>query len=226
MKRCVSVAAVLLLASSGMTGTDSLKTLLQDALGSFKELRGVLGGVKDKKTAEAARPKLDELSKRLLELQGKLAVLAKKGGKAFEEATKKFEEQAGTLGGDFDKEMQRVRKLPEAWAVLKGVPLFAFFDDAKRDVARADVEALTRAAQAYKVQHGDYPPSLKALTEPQPDGGKPFLEKRSLLDPWGRPYQYDPAGEKNNGFRPDIWSLGPPGEVSAVIGNWQRVEKK
>jgi hypothetical protein len=44
-----------------------------------------------------------------------------------------------------------------------------------------------------------------------------------LKDPWGKPYSYDPAGPKNAGLKPDIWSAGG-GKV--LIGNWPAPKTK
>ena len=38
-------------------------------------------------------------------------------------------------------------------------------------------------------------------------------------DPWKKPYQYDPSGPRNNGRRPDIWTVAPDG---LEIGNWPK----
>jgi hypothetical protein len=57
---------------------------------------------------------------------------------------------------------------------------------AKVDQARVDVMQLSSAVDAYKVNYADYPPDLQTLTRPL--GGRPApLERRALLDPWGRP---------------------------------------
>jgi hypothetical protein len=93
--------------------------------------------------------------------------------------------------------------------------------DEKFIKARSMVIALSAAVKQYRAQYKVYPEALDALVTP-PDGGKPLLlDAEALKDPWGRPYLYDPAGPKNNGKQPDIWSLGPgPGKPDGVIGNW------
>src|SRR5262245_4017551 len=85
---------------------------------------------------------------------------------------------------------------------------FALGDPAVEE-ARATIRLLTRAAQAYEVRYGERPPSLELVRTP-PDGAGPgSVEPVSLLDPWGREYQYDPAGPRNDGRKPDVWSRGP-----------------
>ena len=68
----------------------------------------------------------------------------------------------------------------------------------------------------YLLKNGEYPKSLKALTE----GDRPLLKGAdSLLDPWKKPYQYEVAGPKNKGEKPDIWTVTPD---NVVIGNWEK----
>jgi hypothetical protein len=79
--------------------------------------------------------------------------------------------------------------------------------------AKADVKALEKALQKYCIKRGEYPARLDALV------GDGDIDSTDLRDPWKREYQYDPAGRKNKGERPDIWTVTPGREV---IGNWGR----
>jgi hypothetical protein len=88
--------------------------------------------------------------------------------------------------------------------------------DSEDTAARGRVEFLSYVAELYKSRTGDYPRKLEALAERMPNGDKPLLPARALLDPWGNPYGYDPAGPKNRGVMPDIWVE----RSSRVIGNW------
>jgi hypothetical protein len=56
----------------------------------------------------------------------------------------------------------------------------------------------------------------------QPDaaGRDPILRNRNdMIDPWGQPFRYDPAGPRNNGKRPDMWCVVPQ-EPTTLIGYW------
>jgi hypothetical protein len=77
--------------------------------------------------------------------------------------------------------------------------------------ARTDVKAIERAVQKYCIKRGEYPTRLDALV------GE--VSAPNLRDPWQHQYQYDPAGRKNNGERPDIWTVTP---AKKVIGNWAK----
>jgi general secretion pathway protein G len=91
------------------------------------------------------------------------------------------------------------------------------YDDGggKSGYAKAGITTLTTAVKMYKTKFGENPAQLKDLLEP-PDG-PPIVEPSGILDPWGRPYQYDPTGPRNQGKQPDIWTVGHDRQL---IGNW------
>ena len=88
----------------------------------------------------------------------------------------------------------------------------------KIDDARFKITILTQICQEYRSQNGDWPQSLNVLTSPPPKGGQPFVSASDLTDEWGHPYQYDSAGPRNGGTKPDIWCKTPQGKV---LGNWR-----
>lgn len=104
-------------------------------------------------------------------------------------------------------------------AGIGGYFLLGASDQAKMDAARVQARGtLTKACQTYYLKHNTWPPNLQALLVADGMGG-PYLEDQdAMIDPWGKVFQYDPNGTKNNGRKPDIWSGGPNG--SAQIGNW------
>src|SRR5581483_3684159 len=77
--------------------------------------------------------------------------------------------------------------------------------------AREDVRTLEKAVQAYCIQKGEYPDSLDVLVT------EDLLTTADLRDPWRGQYKYDPAGKKNKGKKPDIWTVSPDRKT---IGNW------
>ena len=81
--------------------------------------------------------------------------------------------------------------------------------------ARAEIDALAKAVQAYRIDMGRYPPNeqgLRALVEPgtDPRWRGPYLGSATgaavPLDPWGTPYQYRSPGSQGRDF--EIMSLG------------------
>ena len=81
-------------------------------------------------------------------------------------------------------------------------------------IARAQIDALEKALDQYRLDTGRYPTGdlgLKALIErPQnePKWNGPYLRKAVPLDPWGKPYAYKAPGDKGD-F--DLISFGKDG---------------
>jgi general secretion pathway protein G len=95
-------------------------------------------------------------------------------------------------------------------------------------VARAQIDALEKALDQYRIDAGNYPAAeagLAALMERpanEPKWGGPYLKKAVPLDPWGRPYLYKQPGDHG---AVDVWSLGKDGQPGgsgegADITNW------
>jgi general secretion pathway protein G len=107
--------------------------------------------------------------------------------------------------------------------VLAGVGGYYFFprlEESKEKTAKVQVRgALNDAVGSYYLDNGNYPPSLAALTQPGPNGQKPYLEPDAVLSPWGTEYLYDANGSQNGGNKPDIWIVSPSGKT---IGNWSK----
>jgi general secretion pathway protein G len=103
-------------------------------------------------------------------------------------------------------------------AALVGPNILKALTDANASAARSQVEMLSTALDAYRLEVGTYPTTtegLRALVEP-PSGSParwkgPYLRKSSVpLDPWGNPYVYRFPGEQNpRGF--DLLSYGEDG---------------
>jgi general secretion pathway protein G len=83
------------------------------------------------------------------------------------------------------------------------------------NVAKAQLDALEKALDQYRLDIGHYPSTelgLNALiTRPanEPKWNGPYLRKGVPLDPWGRPYLYRLPGEKGE-F--DLVSYGKDGQ--------------
>jgi general secretion pathway protein G len=83
------------------------------------------------------------------------------------------------------------------------------------NVAKAQLDALEKALDQYRLDIGRYPSAelgLKALIERPPSEPKwngPYLRKAIPLDPWGKPYLYRIPGEKGE-F--DLLSFGKDGQ--------------
>ena len=91
------------------------------------------------------------------------------------------------------------------------------------NVAKAQLDALEKALDQYRLDVGHYPNGelgLKALVERPPSEPKwagPYLRKDVPLDPWGKPYIYKTPGEKGGDF--DIVSYGKDGQPGGTGEN-------
>jgi general secretion pathway protein G len=109
-----------------------------------------------------------------------------------------------------------------------GPKYFSQIGKSEVKAARAQIDALEKALDQYRLDTGHYPSSeqgLAALNQVppnEPNWAGPYLKKAVPSDPWGRPYLYRFPGE-NGDF--DLYSLGKDGQVggldeNADITNW------
>lgn len=118
-------------------------------------------------------------------------------------------------------------------ATLVAPNVFQHVGTAKDATARAQIEMLGAALDAYRLDNGRYPTTQQGLValvsappaEPRPRNWTgPYLRKDLPLDPWDNAYLYESPGQRHpNGF--DLMSYGsdgqPGGEGDAAdITNW------
>jgi len=100
-----------------------------------------------------------------------------------------------------------------------GVAVFRYLDESKEKIAMMGAKNIEKAVEAYKLNNGDFPDNLQVLTQPE-NGKAAYLEDKDLLDPWGRPYQYDPS-KRSKTQKPLIFSQGAnPGNPQGQIRNF------
>ena len=95
-----------------------------------------------------------------------------------------------------------------------GPRYFAQIGKSEVKVARAQLDALDKALEQYRLDTGHFPTQEQGLAaimkkpanEPRWDG--PYLKKDLPLDPWGRSFAYKVPGERSE-F--DLVSLGKDG---------------
>ena len=91
---------------------------------------------------------------------------------------------------------------------------FAQIGKAEVKVARAQIDAIEKSLEQYRLDTGHFPTQEQGLSavvkkpanEPRWDG--PYLKKELPLDPWGRPFIYKIPGDRGE-F--DLVSLGKDG---------------
>lgn len=82
----------------------------------------------------------------------------------------------------------------------------------ERQMAKAQIESLARALDAYRLDTGRYPTTADGLSALLASPGNargwngPYLQKAVPLDPWGVAFQYASPGGDGRDF--DLVSLG------------------
>ena len=99
------------------------------------------------------------------------------------------------------------------------VSYFAIFEGSKKDIAQSQVKSLSMLCDLYRIRNGNAPDALQTLMQPDVKGVISVEDPNALLDPWKKPYQYDPSGPRNSGRHADIWTIAPDG---LEIGNWPK----
>jgi general secretion pathway protein G len=105
---------------------------------------------------------------------------------------------------------------------------FAQVGKSQVKVARAQIDALDKALDEFRLDMGRYPTSEEGLailmTAPsnEPNWGGPYLKKGVPLDPWGRPYLYQQPGTHGDFDLLSYGKDGRPGGTGedADITNW------
>ena len=106
---------------------------------------------------------------------------------------------------------------------------FAQVGKSQVKAARAQIDALGKALDTYRLDVGHLPTTEQGLAalNTQPQGEQnwsgPYLAKDVPPDPWGNPYIYVQPGTHNNDY--DLLSYGKDGRQggtgeNADIGNW------
>lgn len=109
-----------------------------------------------------------------------------------------------------------------------GPRYFSQLGKSETKVAQAQVDALGKALDQYRLDVGRYPSAdqgLDALVKKpvnEPRWAGPYLTKGVPLDPWGRPYIYRLPGQHSEY---DLYSLGKDGQTGgkaedADVTNW------
>lgn len=110
-----------------------------------------------------------------------------------------------------------------------GPKYFAQIGKSETKTAKAQIDALSKALDQYRLDTGHYPTAeqgLEALNSAPSDESRwhgPYLQKALPIDPWGKPYLYRSPGEHGDY---DLWSFGKDGQLggteeSADVVSWQ-----
>jgi general secretion pathway protein G len=105
-------------------------------------------------------------------------------------------------------------------AAIVAPSLFSNIGDARRNTAKSQIQILSLALDAYRLDNETFPTteqgieSLRTIPitgEAPPNWKGPYLRQLVPLDPWGRAYVYLSPGVANpNAY--DLYSLGKDGK--------------
>lgn len=113
-------------------------------------------------------------------------------------------------------------------AAYVGPRYFGQIGKAEAKAARAQIDGLEKALDAYRLDIGRYPSTQQGLAAlvTAPAGASrwagPYLKKAVPLDPWGRPYLYKSPGEHADFDLASFGRDGAPGGdgEDADVVNW------
>jgi general secretion pathway protein G len=105
-------------------------------------------------------------------------------------------------------------------AAIVAPALFGNVGEARRNAARSQVQILSLALDAYRLDNDAFPATEQGLeslrtfpvaAEPPKNWKGPYLRQLVPIDPWGRPYVYVSPGIANpNAY--DLYTLGKDGK--------------
>jgi general secretion pathway protein G len=99
-------------------------------------------------------------------------------------------------------------------AAYVGPRYFSQLGKSEAKIARAQIDAIEKALDHYRLDVGRYPTAEQGLAvlynrpPNEPKWAGPYLRKEVPPDPWGRPYQYRVPGERGEY---DLVSYGKDG---------------
>jgi hypothetical protein len=111
--------ALVLLGGSRALAEDTHESLTEEMLKTMDKANGILVTIKDKKTAEDARPKLREVGKTMQDLKKRADKLGKPPQKVEEQLTKKYKAKIEEAVKKMVTEANRVKDVEGGEAALK-----------------------------------------------------------------------------------------------------------
>ena len=226
MPRFVLTSFVLLIASAAPAQEKKLTPddVLKDLLRNRKEMAELMKATRTRADAEKTAARLTLYAESILACEKSMeqmeARLSVDEQKAFNEAlARKYASQYKSTNAEFMKALIRLEiEYPEAYRVLKDNALLRQHREMSLKIVQQMIAAHDRNVRLYVESAGSPPKSLRLAVE----SVYSTLLKESLLDPWGRPYQYDRDGKNNGGAKPDIWIVDPF-DGKTLIGNWKAI---
>src|SRR5438067_606071 len=164
MRLTACVFAAVLAAGPARADEPTARQVLKEMFARSKEAVELLDGIKDAVAAEKAKPRLEKLSKQILEGGEEL----KKRPKADVEAAYRAQNQElPSLADAYERLMRRSAAAAE---VLDDVSLLRKNISAKEGLAEINAETLIKAVKTYQTQEGRWPAHLNHVANLMENG--------------------------------------------------------
>jgi len=92
-----------------------------------------------------------------------------------------------------------------------------FLADSQEAECKLRIKTVEQAVMGYYYKNQEFPKNLSTLTD-RVDGKTAYLHSEDIIDPWGKPFVYEPKN-LNKLEVPRITSTGAPGR-NKPISNW------
>jgi len=97
-------------------------------------------------------------------------------------------------------------------AGVGGFYMLQRYQEAQVSRAKIDVHRLSEQLDTFALNNGSYPGSIEGLAEHQPNGGGPLSDRNALVDPWGKPYQFEQPDQQTT-FKAHVFTTSPRGVI-------------
>jgi general secretion pathway protein G len=106
-------------------------------------------------------------------------------------------------------------------AALIAPKFFGQVGKTKHAVAQQKLAVIEQAVEKFYYDHERFPASLDELVnkpaDVSEDNWSPMLKAKDLVDPWGRPFEYQCPGQHGQKF--DLYCLGADGQEGGTVEN-------
>jgi hypothetical protein len=211
--RLVAFLFVLPFALPAQADEKDLDALIKRMARVYESCTSEFKAIKDGTSARARQNRLQSLGEERDQVMRTIAGLNLKAQDR-EAAQAMLTRTIQPLIAPLQAEVARVSLIPEALAVVEDLPIVKEMATLLEDRARFQIRSVDQALQIAALRdNGVYPKKLE-------DAARYVGDTNNLRDPWGREWQYDVAGKRNDGKKPDVWTVSPFGGGKKEIGNW------
>jgi hypothetical protein len=207
-------AAIALCALAATVAADepNVDTLIDRTKAAYETMLADCKSIKDRATAETARPRLDRSADNRDQIMQQIAGLKLKPVER-DAAQLRLNQALAPTSLALQAEVARIALSPDALAMVETHAIVREMAGLLEQRAYASIRSLELALRTAALRDsGVFPKKLD-------DVSRYLADKTIIRDPWGREWHYDPAGKRNTRMLPDVWTVSPFGGGKKVIGN-------